>query len=87
MLTLQDCIDFCELTEDEIEAIAEHEHIPMIVAAELANYLVHTDSGEPRIRRIIIDDIKHARARGDIEHAAKLKMVLSHFVEQHPDSQ
>jgi hypothetical protein len=29
-----------ELTEEEIAAIAEHEHLPMIVAAELGNYLI-----------------------------------------------
>ena len=38
VLTLQDCIALSDLTEEEILAIAEHEHIPEIVAAELGNY-------------------------------------------------
>ena len=42
MLTLQDCIELSELTEEEILAISEHEHIPEMVALELGNYLVHT---------------------------------------------
>lgn len=37
MLTLQECLDFCELSEEQICAIAEHEHVPEIIAAELAN--------------------------------------------------
>jgi hypothetical protein len=84
MLSYEDCLGFCELTEEEIEAIAEHEHLPAIVAAEYANYLCHAPDGEARIWRIIVDDIAAARARGDARHALALKLVLRHFVEHHP---
>ena len=86
MLTLEDCIALSELTEDEIAAIAEHEHLPAIVAAELGNYLVHDSAGCPVIRRMILDDIATARHRGDKTHALALKLVLRHFVETHPDA-
>ncbi len=84
MLTYEDCLGLCELSEDEIRAIAEHEHIPAIVAAELGNYLVHSADGVPMIRRMIIDDILNAGARGDFRRAAELRMVLRHFVATHP---
>jgi hypothetical protein len=32
VLTFEDCLGLCALDEDEIRAIAEHEHIPEIVA-------------------------------------------------------
>ena len=83
MLTLQDCIELSELTEEEILAIAEHEHIPEMVALELGNYLVHTEAGERRIKRMIGDDIKHAQETGNAEHAAVLKSVLKHYLEHH----
>lgn len=83
MLTLQDCIELSELTEEEILAIAEHEHIPEMVALELGNYLIHTESGERRIKRMIGDDIKHAQDTGNAEHAAVLKSVLKHYLEHH----
>ena len=86
MLTLEDCIDLSELTAEEVEAIAEHEHIPKIIAAELGNYLIHTDTGVPMIRRIIIDDIEMAEKRGDADHVIALKMTLKHFVETHPQA-
>ena len=35
MLTYQDCVGLCELSEAEIRAIAEHEHLPEVVALEL----------------------------------------------------
>lgn len=86
MLTFQDCVAFCDLTEDEIAAVAEHEHIPQIVAAELGHYLVQCPRGVPMLKRIILDDIADAKARGDSAHAFKLRLVLYHFVRSHPDA-
>jgi hypothetical protein len=84
MLSLEDCLALCELTEEEVLAIAEHENLPEIAAAELGNYLVHTHEGEMRIKAIIRDDIHAARARGDRRHELALKLVLCNFVRQHP---
>lgn len=84
MLTLQDCIALSELSEEEIAAISEHEGIPAIVAAELGNYLLQTADGTRAIKRIILDDIARAKARGDGKHALALRLVLRHFVETHP---
>ncbi len=83
MLTLEDCIGLSELDEEDILAIAEHEHIPEMAAVEMGNYLCHTPEGERRIRRMIVDDIRAARARGDTRHAAVLKTALKHHVAEH----
>lgn len=85
MLTFEDCLAMAELTEDEILAIAEHENLPEMTALELGNYLVHAPGGERRIKRMILDDIAHARHTGNHRRAAELKMVLKHFCEQHGD--
>jgi len=84
LLSYEDCLALCELTEEEVEAISEHEHLPEIVAAEYGNYLIHQPNGVPAIRRIILDDIEAARARGDVKHALALRLVLRHFVQRHP---
>ena len=83
MLTLQDRIELSDLTEDEILAIAEHEHLPEMVAVEMGCYLCHTPDGDKRIRRMIADDIQHARDRGDVRHAALLPTVLKHYLAEH----
>ncbi|MFO1364179.1 MAG: hypothetical protein U1F45_17275 [Burkholderiales bacterium] len=83
MLTLQDCLDFCELTEDEVLAIAEHEHLTEMAALELGSYLVCTPEGERRIASMIVEDIDCARTRGDFQHAAMLRLVLQRFVATH----
>jgi hypothetical protein len=83
MLTMHDCIALSELTEDEILAIAEHEGIPEMAAAELGNYLVQTPDGEARIEHMIIDDIEAAKRCRDPGRAATLRITLQLFVAHH----
>jgi len=85
MLTYQDCLELSGLTEEEIMAVAEHEHIPAIVALELAQYLVQMADGSTRLRRIIVDDIAREQATGHPERAERLQLVLKHFLATHPE--
>jgi hypothetical protein len=82
MLSLEDCIALSGLTEDEILAIAQHEHIPEIAAVELGNYLSRTSDGRLAIKSMIRDDIQAAAARGDRERVLALKMVLRNYVSE-----
>jgi hypothetical protein len=84
MLSLEDCIGLCGLTEEEVRAIAQHEHIPEVAAAEMGNYLASTPAGELCIKAMIRDDISDAAGRGDRERALVLKVVMRNFVLQHP---
>ena len=84
MLSLEDCIALCGLTEDEVLAIAAHEHIPEIAAVEFGNYLISTPDGEWYIKAMIRDDIGDAAARGDRDRELALKLVLRNFILQHP---
>ncbi len=84
MLTYQDCVELSDLTEEEIEAIAQHEHLPEMAALEMGSYLIHTPEGIPMIKRIILDDIEEARRHGHSQQALQLKLVLKHFVDTHP---
>lgn len=84
MLSLEDCIGMCGLTEEEVRVLAQHEHIPEIAAAELGNYLVSTPNGKICLKAMIRDDIGRAAACGNRERALVLKLVLRNFVLQHP---
>jgi hypothetical protein len=85
MISLQDCIGLCGLTPDEIDAIAVHEHVPDVVAAAMASYLLQAPHGLEKVRDMIIDDIKSARAGDDPQKAARLLHTLHHFLRAHPD--
>ncbi|HNW78185.1 MAG TPA: hypothetical protein PKH28_04675 [Candidatus Competibacteraceae bacterium] len=86
MLSYQDCVELSDLTEEEIEAIAQHEHLPEMAALELGSYLVHTEAGVPMIKRIILEDIEEARQRGHERRVLELKLVLKHFIDTHPEA-
>lgn len=85
MITLEDCIAFCGLTEEEVLALAEHEHVPEIAAAAMAEYLVDLPRGGEKIRDMIIDDVRQAQASGDRAHVLTLLHVLHHFLKAHPE--
>jgi len=85
MITLEDCIALCGLTEAEVLAIAEHEHVPEIAAAALAEYLLKQRRGPDKIHQMIVEDIRAALHRGDREHASQLFAALRHFLETHPE--
>ena len=86
MITLEDCLGLCDLTEEEILAIAEHEHLPEIAAIALGHYLVHQEHGPEAIFKMIAEDIRAAQARGDKEHVQSLLHVLHHFIRAHPEA-
>ncbi|TVR10893.1 MAG: hypothetical protein EA385_02215 [Salinarimonadaceae bacterium] len=85
MISINDCIGLCDLTPEEVAAIAEHEHVPEIVAAALGSYLVHTAHGPERIRDMILDDIRDSVRRRDVAHARQLVGVLRRFLQEHPE--
>ena len=76
----------CDLDEAEVLAIAEHEHIPEIAAAALAQYLLHQAHGAEKIKQMLRDDIRAALAHNDRDHARELFMALRHFLSCHPEA-
>lgn len=85
MLNLNDIMGMCDCTEEEIAAVAMNEHMPDAVASALADYLIHSDDGVPKMRRIIIEDIEMAKAHGHDDQVEKLRLVLKHFIATHPE--
>ena len=87
MISLEDCIGLCGLTEGEVLAIAEHEHIPEIAAAALGGYLLSGERGSEKVMGMIVDDIRYAQSRGgDKHHVVNLLHVLHHFLKSHPEA-
>ncbi len=86
MISLEDCVAMCGLTEDEVLAIAEHEHVPEIAATNLARYLLHREHGPEHIQGMIVDDIRTALREKDTKHAAELFSTLRHFLSEYPEA-
>ena len=86
MISLDDCIAMCGLSEDEVLAIAEHEHVPEIVATSIARSLMDQPLGPAQVRNMMIDNIRHAVERRDMAHANELLAVLRHYLDLHPQA-
>ncbi len=84
MLTLKECLDYCDLDMDEVMAVAEHEHLPAIVAAELCFELLQSPQGVCCMHTMVLDDLQSAIAHGECERAQRLTSTYQHLQEQHP---
>lgn len=60
MLSYEDCVGLSGLTAEEVAAIARREHVPEIVALEMAVSLSATVEGERLIRRMIAEGSEEA---------------------------
>lgn len=86
MITLDDIEDMTDLTREEIDAVAEHEHLPDLNAAVLADKMMHMHHGPQKVQQMICEDIRTALHRGNLPHARELFVVLHHFIADHPDA-
>jgi hypothetical protein len=82
-ITRDDIIDMCGCDAAEVDAIAEHENLPDVIAAALAEYLLHSAKGENTIKAMIREDIRAAIRRGDRARASLLIGVFNHFAAGH----
>lgn len=84
MLCLEDCLDFCDLSASEVEAIARHEHVPMIVAAEMGINLLKSADGIRCLERFFLETAESARNRGCLEDAGRYMTTYQQFHLNHP---
>lgn len=86
MLTFEDCVEVGELTTEEVDAIAVHEHLPELVACEMGVALLRKPGGVQTIRRFIEEDIVVAQRHHNPVKVAYLRHVLDHFNATHPEA-
>lgn len=84
MLSMRDCLDYCDLTDDEVALIAEHEDIPEVVAAQMACGLVQTPEGTLLLTRCMESLLERAEAAGQIDRLKRAQAAYAQFVADHP---
>lgn len=84
MLSLKDCIDMCDLTEEEVAAIAETENVPAIVAAQVGCALLRSEGGVEYLRCVLRERAEKAVAKGDLPVAAARFRAYEEFVDRCP---
>lgn len=84
MLTIQDCLDYCDLTDDEVDLFAEHEHIPREIASPLVCSLVQTDEGVELVCACLSDLVQNAMLSGELAQAQRVLHIYAEFRSSHP---
>ncbi len=87
MLTMQDCLDYCDLTPEEVGLFAVHEHLPEEIAAPIACSLVQTEEGVELICSCLRDFVSDAMSRGELAEAEHVLHVYAQFRSAHPLAQ
>ncbi len=83
MLTFNDCLALCELTEAEVAAIAEHENLPQLPGGRARCLSDDRPGRRSAGAAVIVEDIQAAQERGDLARAATLKRTLRQFIDEH----
>lgn len=84
MLALNDFIGCSSLYECEVEAIAEHEHVPLPVAVVIGEVLLTSPEGVCKLHQIVAEDIQHAVDEGDLQSALKFAKTYEVVAQRHP---
>jgi hypothetical protein len=84
MLSMRDCLDYCDLTEEEVELFAQHEHIPCEVAATVACSLVQSDNGVVLMDQCLADMLEDALRVGESAKTEHVFHVYAQFRAAHP---
>lgn len=82
MTSMTDVVGCSNLHPCEIEAIAEHEHVPMPVAVMIGENLLHTQEGVCLLHQMVAEDINLALEANDLAKAMKFAQTYR-FVESH----
>lgn len=86
MINENDILDMTCLTREQIAAIAMHEHIDTVTAAELGEYLMHVHHGPQHVQKMICEDIADALHHADLPRARELYAALKQFLAEHPEA-
>lgn len=86
MLSIRDCLDYCDLTDDEVHLFAENAHIPAEAAAQILCGMVQSREGVLTLTQFIQAVIEQARAEGDQPKTRQAMRVYNRFVTNHPPS-
>ena len=86
MISLEDLVAFSDLRADEVQAIAEHEHMPASMAAAFGRSLMQAEDGTGQIRDILIGAMRTAVRRRDVPQARRLASTLRGFLHEHPEA-
>lgn len=85
MISIKDCLDYSDLTEDEVGVIAAHEQLPYPCAVELACSLAQSLEGEEILRGLLQNAVDAASSNAQSEALEAAMVAYRQFTANHPE--
>lgn len=84
MIRFQDCKDYCDLTEDEVEAIGISMHTTPVEACALAQKAEVSPEVCQTILKCMHEYLEHVESHEhDAEHVEEVRAAIERFVAHH----
>lgn len=87
MLSIRDCLDYCDLDDEQVSLIAEHEHLETAAAAQMMCGLAQNPQGVAILACTLFAILREAQYHGDSCLQRRAEHALSAFLLRHPLSQ
>ena len=84
MLSLRDCLDYCDLTDEDVAIFAEQASIPKASAAQVMCGMAQTIEGILAVTRCLWEAEDRALRAGAVEQAARAQAARKRFMATHP---
>ena len=83
MISLKDCLDYCDLTEDEIQAIANGANITPIEVCALVQECGDTPKDCRQILQYLQDYLEKVESHEGEQRSHEVHKAINHFVANH----
>lgn len=83
MLTFEDCADYCNLSDDEIQAFIDGVGLPPIEVCAMVQQYAESPQECRKMLRFLQEYLEKVESDGDAERSHEVHEAITHFVENH----
>ena len=83
MLRFLDFSDFCDLSDDEIKAIAKEANVPYIEACAIAHEAEDNPENSRKVLQLMQNYLEHVEKNADGEGSKEIHKAINHFASTH----
>lgn len=83
MLSLKECSDFCDLSDDEMKAIERGAHVSPVEACALAHEAEDNPKDSRRMLRYLQEYLEYVESHETPQRSHEVHQVIEHFTTNH----
>lgn len=83
MLTLQDCCDYCDLSDDEVQGILNGANVTPIEVCAMVQEYADNPAECRKMLKFLQDYLEKVEQRSDAKRSHEVHEAISHFASNH----